>query len=60
LRNKRNAVEYSRHSNGTGDSPIAPESSRGQENEEWAWMVDEDPAFYLAKSGRAQENNTGG
>ncbi|HET7269802.1 MAG TPA: hypothetical protein VFI90_01830 [Rubrobacter sp.] len=57
MRSKRDAVEYSKH--GTGDSPITPNSSRGPENEEWAWMVDEDPAFYLTKSGRAQEN-TGG
>jgi hypothetical protein len=24
---------------------------RAADSEEWAWMVDEDPAFYLAKPG---------
>ncbi|HJQ28000.1 MAG TPA: hypothetical protein VJ827_01570 [Rubrobacter sp.] len=57
MRSNRDAVEYSRH--GTGDPQITPNSSPGPENEEWAWMVDEDPAFYLTKSGRAPEN-TGG
>jgi hypothetical protein len=57
LSSKRDTTEYSRY--GTGDSPITPNSSRGTENEDWAWMVDEDPAFYLTKSGRAPEN-TGG
>jgi hypothetical protein len=56
LKSKRDAVEYSKHGNGTGDSPITLNSSQGPENEEWAWMVDEDPAFYLTKSGRAPEN----
>ena len=59
MRSNRDVVEYLRHSNGTGDSPTMPNSSRGAENEEWSWMVDEDPAFYLTKSGRAPEN-TGG
>ena len=59
MRSKRDAVEYSRHGNGTGDLQITPEYSRGPENEEWAWMVAEDPAFYLAKSGRAPENSGG-
>ncbi len=26
-----------------------PGSSRTTENEEWAWMVAEDPVFYLSK-----------
>jgi hypothetical protein len=56
LRSKRDAVEYSRHNNGTGDSSITPNSSRGPENQDWAWMVDEDPAFYLTKSGIVPEN----
>ena len=59
MRSKRNAVEYSRHNNSAGDSAITPESSRVSENEEWAWMVDEDPAFYLTKSERVPENRGG-
>ena len=38
-----------------GPPPAAPEPSRGSENEEWAWMVDEDPAFYLEETGPAPE-----
>jgi hypothetical protein len=42
-----------------GDEPsVAQEPLRVAENEEWAWMVDEDPAFYLSQSGRVE--NTGG
>jgi hypothetical protein len=41
-----------------GDEPsVAQEPLRAAENEEWAWMVDEDPAFYLKKPGGAE---TGG
>lgn len=33
-------------------SPGVPEPARrGFENEEWTWMVDEDPVFYLNESG---------
>ena len=56
MKSTRDAVEHSRHSDGT---PVAPEPSRVPENDEWIWMVDEDPAFYLTKSGRKPEN-TGG
>ncbi len=35
------------------------ESSRGTESEEWAWMVDEDPAFYLEEAGPAPEKRGG-
>jgi len=59
LRSKRDAVEYSRHGNSTGDAPTTPDPSRVSENEEWSWMVAEDPAFYLRKSGRAQDNPGG-
>ena len=35
-----------------GDEPsVAQEPLRAAENEEWAWMVDEDPAFYLLGPG---------
>jgi hypothetical protein len=59
LRSKRDAVEYLRHGNSTGDAPTTLEPARNPENEEWSWMVDEDPAFYLRKSGRAQDNPGG-
>ena len=37
---------------GTGStgSPVNPEPSHAAESEEWAWMVDEDPAFYLEEA----------
>ncbi|HET7479772.1 MAG TPA: hypothetical protein VFJ72_09705 [Rubrobacteraceae bacterium] len=35
-----------------GAASGAPERARqGPENEEWAWMVDEDPVFYLDEPG---------
>jgi hypothetical protein len=30
---------------------VAPESLRASDGEEWSWMIDEDPAFYLTKPG---------
>ena len=36
-------------STGVGRQP-APEPLRATEGEEWAWMVDEDPAFYLEET----------
>ncbi len=44
---------------GAAGPPAAPEPSRGTENEEWAWMVDEDPAFYLEEAGPAPEKRGG-
>ncbi len=35
---------------GSGGPPAAPEPSRVSETEEWTWMVDEDPAFYLEET----------
>ncbi len=35
---------------GPGGPPAAPEPSRAADSEEWAWMVDEDPAFYLEEA----------
>lgn len=49
MRAKRESVEATSTAPG---SPVAPESARrGSENEEWAWMVDEDPVFYLNEAG---------
>lgn len=36
------------------DTPsIASKPSRTPDGEEWAWMVDEDPAFYLSEAASA-------
>ena len=35
----------------TAGSPVGTGPSRAAETEEWAWMVDEDPAFYLWERG---------
>lgn len=43
---------------GNEHPPIAPEPTYASESEEWTWMVDEDPAFYLSQQGRAE--NAGG
>jgi hypothetical protein len=57
LRNTREAAEYSRHLTSAGDVQITPE--RSPENQEWIWMVGEDPAFYLANSTISRENAGG-
>jgi len=57
LSSKRDAAEHLGLTTGKDSQPRALEARKASENEEWAWMVDEDPAFYLAKPGRAK--NTG-
>jgi hypothetical protein len=44
---------------GSGGPPASPEPSRVAESEEWAWMVDEDPACYLEEAGLAPEKRAG-
>lgn len=44
---------------GVAGPPVAPEPARVPESEEWAWMVDEDPAFYLQETGPAPEKRGG-
>jgi hypothetical protein len=45
---------------GTGSGPpVNPEPSHAAESEEWAWMVDEDPAFYLEETRRAPDKRAG-
>ena len=44
---------------GSGGPPVNPEPSHVAESEEWAWMVDEDPAFYLEETGRAPDKRAG-
>jgi hypothetical protein len=58
LSNKRDTAEYPGAGIGNDSPPVTSESSMASENEEWAWMIAEDPAFYLSKSGRAE--TTGG
>ena len=31
------------------ESPVTAKPLRTSDSEEWSWMVDEDPAFYLSK-----------
>ena len=59
MRIKRDITEHLGNGIGNDSPPSTPESSQASESEEWTWMVAEDPAFYLTKSGRAPEN-TGG
>ena len=43
-------------SGGTGTGgPAASEPGRAAESEEWAWMVDEDPAFYIEEAAPPSE-----
>jgi len=58
MRSKSDNVELARRSAVDGGAPATPEATRSSENEEWAWMVDEDPAFYLSTSARME--NAGG
>jgi hypothetical protein len=57
LRHNMDAAEHLGRGIGNDSLPITPETSRASENEEWAWMVAEDPAFYLVGPGRVE--NTG-
>lgn len=54
MRSTRDAAEYLRHLTSAGDVQITPER-----NQEWLWMVAEDPAFYLANSAISRENAGG-
>ena len=47
---KNETTEFARRSIGKDEPAVAPEPLTAAENEEWAWMVDEDPAFYLSGS----------
>jgi hypothetical protein len=51
LRIKRDITEHLGNGIGNDSPPSTPESSQASESEEWTWMVAEDPAFYLSKSG---------
>ena len=45
---KNETTEFARRSIGKDKPAVAPEPLTAAESEEWAWMVDEDPAFYLS------------
>ena len=45
------STEFARRRIDEDKSPTTAEPLRATQNEEWAWMVDEDPAFYLSKAG---------
>jgi hypothetical protein len=48
LRHTSETTEFARRTIGKDDATVAPEPLRIADSEEWAWMVDEDPAFYLS------------
>jgi len=54
LRHTSETTEFARRTLGKDESSAAPESPLATKSEEWAWMVDEDPAFYLSKPGGAE------
>ena len=46
--------------NGAVDAPETeshPEGAAERFNEDWSWMVGEDPAFHLHESDRSRERN---
>lgn len=49
MRAKREPVKS--ESAGTSSSGAEESGRRGSRIEEWTWMVDEDPAYYLNESG---------
>jgi hypothetical protein len=58
MNGKNTPTEYLGRSTGTEYPRIAPAPTRTSDKEEWTWMVDEDPAFYLSQGGRTE--NAGG
>ena len=45
---------------GAGNVPEAqsrPEGAEDSTNEDWSWMVGEDPTFYLQQSDRSRERD---
>ncbi len=47
---KRGSSKATAPGTGSGGSPVNPEPSHAAESEEWARMVEEDPAFYLEEA----------
>jgi hypothetical protein len=56
LKHTSEPTEFSRI--GEGEPSVAPEPLRAADCGEWAWMVDEDPAFYLSKPGGVEAAGT--
>ena len=46
-------IDISARRMGEDNPSIASKPSRAPDREEWAWMVDEDPAFYLSEAAGA-------
>jgi hypothetical protein len=49
LRHTSETTEFSVRRSGEDNSSITPKPLGASDCEEWTWMVDEDPAFYLSK-----------
>jgi len=56
LKGKIESAIHTGHGVGNDSSTTTPETPPAPENEEWAWMVAEDPAFYLS-TGRAENTS---
>jgi len=50
LRHTGETIESPVRRSGEDNPSIAPRSPRRPDCEEWIWMVDEDPAFYLSET----------
>ena len=48
MKSKIETAIHTRHGVGNDSSTTTPETSPASDYEEWAWMVAEDPAFYLS------------
>ena len=57
MRHTGETTEVARRTVGRDEASVAPEPLRTADSEEWAWMVDEDPAFYLSKSGSVEASS---
>jgi len=49
LRHKSETTRFPGRRSGEDTPSVTPKSERTPDCEEWIWMVDEDPAFYLSK-----------
>jgi hypothetical protein len=54
LRHTSDTTEFPVRRNGDDNTSITRQSLRTSDCEEWIWMVDEDPAFYLSKPGGSE------
>ena len=54
MRHSNETTEFPVQRNGEDNSYITSKSLRTSDCEEWIWMVDEDPAFYLSRPGGAE------